>query len=267
MENEAPKKEEGASVAAGVKDTGVVQAVVVAETVIVTESVVPVEDSVAEPIKKKLSLKEVANKVGSYISKVDRTTKTFVVIFGVFALLFVGYVYFKGYFVAATVNGVDMSRWSVVWELEKQAGKSVLDTMITKRLIESEIKKQKIVVTVTDIDAEIKKVEEQIAAQGGTLEQALASQGMTMDDLRDQIMINQSLERILADKIVVSDEEIDQYLSTSQMPPSGGASSSDLRDQAREQLKARKFSTEASQWVADMRAQAAIEYYGEYGEL
>lgn len=256
MENEAPKKEEG-----------VVREVVVEETVIVTESVVPAEGAVGEPEEKKVSFKERANKVCGYVAKVDRTTKTFVVIFGVFALLFAGYVYFKGAFVAATVNGVDMSRWSVVRELEKQAGKSILDSMITKQLIEGEIKKQKIVVTATDIDAEIKKVEEQIATQGGTLEQALAGQGMTMDDLREQIMINKSLEQILADKIMVSEEEIDQYLSTSQMPPSGGESSSDLREQAREQLKAQKFGTEASRWVTDTRAQATIKYYGEYGEF
>jgi hypothetical protein len=266
MENEVSKKEE-ASVITGGNDGEVVREVVVEETVVVTASVAPEEGPVEVPEKKKFSLKEIADKVCGYVSGVDRTTKTFIVIFGIFALLFAGFVYFKGYFVAATVDGHDVSRWSVVRELEKQAGKSVLDTMITKRLIDSEIKKQKIVVAPADVDAEIKKVEDQIAAQGGTLEQALAGQGMTMSDLREQIVINKSLEQILSDKIAVSDEEIDQYLSASQPPVTGGVSSDDLRNQAREQLKAQKFGTEASKWVTDMRAKAMIEYYGAYGTL
>lgn len=250
MENEVPKKEEGA----------VVKEVVVTETVVVTESVV----EAVEPEKKQPSLKEMVDKVCGYVSKLDRTTKTFVIIFGVFALLFAGYVYFKEYFVAATVNGVEMSRLSVIKELEKQAGKNILDTMITKKLIETEIKKQKIVVAPSEIDAEVKKVEDQIAAQGGTLEQALAEQGMTMADLREQLLINKQLEQVLADKLVVSDEEVGQFLAQGQMFPTEGASSEDQKDQAREQLKQQKFSQAASQWVADVRAKATIEYYGKY---
>lgn len=266
MENEVPKKE-GAPGVTGGNEGEVVREVVGEETVASTVSGAPAAEPGEVAVKKKLSLKEIADKVCRSVSGVDRTTKTFVVIFGLFALLFAGYVYFKGYFVAATVDGYEVSRWSVVRELEKQAGKSVLDTMITKQLINSEIKKQKVSVAPADIDAEIKKVEEQIAAQGGTLEQALAGQGMTMSDLREQIVINKSLEQILSDKIAVTDEEIDQYLSASQSPATGGVSSDDLRNQAREQLKAQKFSTEASQWVTDMRAKAMIEYYGTYNTL
>ena len=249
MENEVPKKE-----------AAVAKEEVVTETVVVTESVV----EVVESEKKKPSLKEIMDKVCSFVSKVDRTTKTFVVIFGVFALLFAGYVYFKEYFVAATVNGVEVSRWSVVSELEKQAGKNILDTMITKKLIEAEVKKQKIVVAESEVDAEVKKVEDQIALQGGTLEQALTGQGMTMADLRDQLRINKQLEQVLADKIAVSDEEVAEYLKKSQVPVSGGVSSEDQKDQVREQLKQQKFSQEASAWVADVRSKATIEYYGQY---
>ncbi len=161
---------------------------------------------------------------------------------------------------SATVNGVEVSRLSVIQELEKQAGKNILDTMITKKLIETEIKKQKIVVAPSEIDAEVKKVEEQIAAQGGTLEQALEEQGMTMADLRDQLLINQQLEQVLADKIAVTDEEVNQFLAQGQAFLPEGTSSEDQKNQAREQLKQQKFSQEASLWVADVRAKATIDY-------
>jgi len=250
MENEVRKTEE--------KDV-VVEAVVEKkeETAMEMSSVASSETSE----KKKPSLKDIAEQVCGYVSRIDRTTKTFIVIFGIFGIIFAGFVYFKSVFVAASVNGQAISRLSVIQELEKQSGKNVLDTMITKKLIRDELRKQGVVATVADVDAEVKKVEEQVMAQGGTLEQALAGQGMSLADLREQIEINKSLEQLLADKIAVSDEELKEYLSATQMPAAQGMSSEDTLNQAREQLKGRKFSTEATQWVSDLKEKAKIDYF------
>lgn len=252
MENEVPKTE-----VPEVKETVVEAVVEKKEEAVVASSATPSET----PEKKKPTLKDVAQMVCGYVSKIDRTTKTFIVIFGIFGILFVGFVYFKGFFIAASVNGQAISRWSVVQELEKQSGKNVLDTMITKKLIKDELRKQGVVATPADVDAEVKKVEEQVMAQGGTLEQALAGQGMSLSDLREQIEINKSLEQLLADKISVSDEELKEYLNTTKMPASNGVSSEDMVNQAREQLKGRKFSTEATQWVSDLKEKAKIDYF------
>ena len=248
MEQEAPKVEET-----------VVKETVVIETVVTEEVKAPAEPVVARP-SFSASIRPLLN----YATKIDRTTKIFLVVFAAFGLLLLGSSFFKGVFIVAQVNGSPISRLSVIQELEKQAGKNVLDTMITKKLINDEIKKQGVVVTAADIDAEIKKTEAQIGAQGGTLEMALAGQGMTLDELREQIMINKALEQILADKIVVSDEEVSQYLSTAKTPAAQGLSSADQAAQAQEQLKGQKFSKEASQWVKDLKAKAAIDYYVQY---
>ncbi|MDO8566130.1 MAG: SurA N-terminal domain-containing protein [Candidatus Moranbacteria bacterium] len=213
-------------------------------------------------VKKSLVAKIAALK--EHVAKMSRTTKTFAGVLVVFAILLGALYYFKGVFVAATVNGNPISRLSIVSELEKKAGKSILDTVITKKLIENEVKKQGIVVSSEDIDTEIKNVEAQIAAQGGTLEQALSQQGMTTEDLREQIMINKELEQVLGDKLAVSDEEVNQYLSANKVSPTKGASSDDLMSQTREQLKGQKFNTEAARLIDDLRAKAVINYYTQY---
>lgn len=213
------------------------------------------------------SLAAKASALKSYVAKMTKTTKTtktFVVVLAVAAILLGIAYYFKGVFVAATINGEPISRLSVARELEKKAGKNLLDTMITKKLIENEVKKQKIVVKSEDIDVEIKNVEAQITAQGGTLEQALAGQGMTAADLREQITINKELEQLLKDKLVVSDDEVNQYLSTNKIVPTKGTNSDDLKNQTREQLKGQKFNTAATQLVSDLRAKATINYYTQY---
>ena len=177
-----------------------------------------------------------------------------------------GYVAFakKSWFVAAIVNGSPISRLSVVEELEKRGGKDVLDAMITKKLLADETKRLGVVVKSEDIDAEMKKVEDQIAQQGATLDEALAQQGMTLEDLRDQILINKELEQILADKTVVSDADVDQYIKDNKSVPAKGVAVADFREQIRQQLQSQKFSTEAQNLVTSLRTKASIMRYVAY---
>ncbi len=199
-----------------------------------------------------------------FVRCLDRTTKSFIVVFVVFALLVALFNIFKGQFIAATVNGSSISRWSVVQELERQFGKNTLDGMITKQLIADEAKRRKVIVAKADIDAEIKKVSDQVATQGGTLEEALAAQGMTLADFREQILLKKELEKILADKIAVSDEEVNQYLNANKQLATSGASADDVRTQVREQLKGQKFGAEAGSFVKDLKDRATIDYSSLY---
>lgn len=226
-----------------------------------TEAVVA-EKKEAVGVKKSFIMKVKA--VKKYVSKMSRTTKAFIVVLVVFAVILGGVYYFKGVFIAATVDGTPISRLSIVQELEKKAGKNILDTVITKKLIEVAVKKQGIVVPSEDIDADISKLEIQVAAQGMTLSQALSQQGMTLADLREQIMINKELEQVLGDKIAVSDDEITQYQTANKILPTQGMSSDDLKNQTREQLKGQKFNTEATKLIEDLRAKATIKYFVNY---
>src|SRR3989344_2438282 len=54
-----------------------------------------------------------------------------IIIAGALALIFI----FKGFFIASIVNGEPISRLSVIKELEKQGGKSVLESLVTKKII------------------------------------------------------------------------------------------------------------------------------------
>ncbi len=204
------------------------------------------------------------NMLKKCVSKMSKTTRSFVIVLVVFVVLLAGFYYYKGIFIAATVNGSPISRLSVIRELEKKAGKDTLDTIITKKLIESEMKKSGIVIKDADIDAEMKKIEDQVTAQGGTLDEALAGQGMTLAELREQIVINKELEQILSDKIAVSDDEVNQYLADNKTLAPKGVSSDDMKNQAREQLKGQKFNTEAGKWVNDIKAKAQINYFVQY---
>lgn len=190
--------------------------------------------------------------------------KPIVIKIGAVVVVLIALFFTKGFFIAATVNGSPISRWSVIKELEKQGGKQALEAMIDQKIIKTELDKQKITVTVEEVDGEIKKIEEQVASQGGTLEMALAQQGMTKEKLVEQITVQKKLEKLLADKVVVTDADIEAYIKASEAKPAVGVKIEDFKQQLGEQLKKQKFQTEAQQWVMNLVASSTIKYYGNY---
>ncbi len=201
----------------------------------------------------------------SYINLKLKKPKPLYIAIGVAVILIIVALFFvKGLFVAATVNGSPISRLSVIKELEKQGGKQALEAIIDKKLIETELNKQKVAATKEEVDAEIDKIKAQVTAQGGTLEMALAQQGMTEEKLREQITIQKKLEILLSDKIAVTEAEIDTYIKDSKATPPKDVKMEDFRKQISDQLKGQKFQQEAQKWVADLTASAKIKYYVNY---
>ncbi len=201
----------------------------------------------------------------TYVSLKFKKPKPLYIAIGVAVILIIVALFFaKGIFVAATVNGSPISRLSVIKELEKQGGKKVLEAIIDKKLIETELNKQKVSVTKEEVDAEIEKIKAQVTAQGGTLEMALAQQGLTEEKLREQITIQKKLEKLLADKVAVTEAEIDTYIKDSKVTPPKDVKMEDFRKQISEQLKGQKFQQEAQKWVSGLTASAKIKYYVDY---
>lgn len=201
----------------------------------------------------------------NYVNLKFKKPKSFAIAIGVAVVLILAALFFaKGIFVAATVNGSPISRLSVIKELEKQGGKQALEAIIDKKLIETELNKQKVSVTKEEVDAEIEKIKTQVTAQGGTLEMALAQQGLTEEKLREQITIQKKLEKLLADKVAVTEAEIETYIKDSKATPPKDVTIEAFRKQISEQLKGQKFQQEAQKWVSDLTASAKIKYYVNY---
>jgi parvulin-like peptidyl-prolyl isomerase len=201
----------------------------------------------------------------SHVSLNSKNPKLRVIAIGVVIVLILVILFFtKGLIVAATVNGRPISRLSVIKELEKQGGKQVLESIINKDLIEAELSKQKVSVTTEEINEELKKIETQVTSQGGTLEAALSQQGLTKEKLREQITIQKKLEKLLADKVAVTDADIEAYIKDSKVPTPKDVKMEDFRKQISQQLKQQKFQQEAQKWVSELTTNAKIKYYVNY---
>jgi len=229
------------------------------------ESVSVKEVERSEPVGKNDAPEASIEKAGKTKKKIDlkKYRKPALLAVGLLAVLAAAYQY-KGVFVSAVVNGSPISRLSVIRELEKEAGQQALDRLITKKLIAAEVARKKIVVTPSDIDAEVKKIGDSVTKQGGTLEEALAQQGMTEGDLREQMLMQKELEKILGNKVKVTDEDVTRYVTQSKAAAPAGMSDADFMDQIREQLKSQKFNDEVGKWIAAAKAKASIRYYAGY---
>ncbi len=171
--------------------------------------------------------------------------------------------FFRGCFVAATVNGEPVNRSAVINELERSSGKAALDSLIKERLVKQEAAKQGIVISEQDVDAKLKEAEDGLAAQGVTLDQALADQGLSRDIVRGRIATQLKLEKMLGDKVAVSNEEVEKYIKDNAI-----TFPEDQKDSGKESLKdamrTSKLNEEADAFVTDLMNKANIEYWVKY---
>lgn len=172
--------------------------------------------------------------------------------------------YYKSFFVVASVDGKLVSRFSVIKRTETMYGQQALDYLITEKLIQVGLNESDVTVSDEEVSDEINKLTASIVSQGGTLAEALAQNKMTEDDLRDKIITQKKLEKILADKISVSAEEVDQYVKDNKITFSKDTSVEEQKAEIAESLKNQKFNTEADAWIENIRAEANIKYYLEY---
>src|SRR3989344_2440033 len=191
------------------------------------------------------------------ISRKTAISIAIIIIIGVLA-----YVY-KGIFIAATVDGSPIMRLAVIQKLEKTSGKNLLDSLINEKLIQNEARTKNIIVSDGEINSQIKTIESQIATQGGTLDAALAEAGMSMDDLKKQIMAQKEIEKLLADKINVTDEEVAQYIKDNKVSIPQGQEAT-MADQIKSEMRNQKISTEAQTLITNLKSKAKIQRFVNY---
>ena len=166
--------------------------------------------------------------------------------------------------VVATVNGQAITRAAIVRELEKQGGAEILESLIVKTLIINEAKSLGVTTTDEEIDSEIKIIEEQVIAQGLTLETALTMQGTTINELRENLKIQLMIEKIFENKVEVTDQEVSEYFEQNKTLFGDEATLVDVQEDIRTQILQQKLSQQYQNWITELEAEASIDYWVNY---
>ncbi len=166
----------------------------------------------------------------------------------------------KNQFIVASVNGESINRLTLIRELEKQAGKKVLEGLVTNTLVLQEAKKRNITITDNELNAEIKNIDENLKKRGQSLDQVLTLQSLTIDKVKDQIKLNLIMKKLLSDKISVSDKDVSDYIEKNSKLIPQGANPDDTKNQIRQQLEQEKLQEEGQELIKSLQDKAKINY-------
>lgn len=191
-------------------------------------------------------------------------SKTKYIIIGVLIIVAILIYFFKGLIVAATVNGEPVYRLSVISELEKQAGKQALGSMVTKTLILQEARRKQVVVSNNEVDVEVKKINDSLAKQGQNLDQVLLMQGVSKQDFVEQVRLQKLAEKLVSSEVKVTDKEVNDYIQQNKETLPQNLNLDDLKKQVTETIKQQKMSTKLQELIQNLQKNAKINYFVNY---
>lgn len=187
-------------------------------------------------------------------------SRRFLTVFAIVAIIILGYI-FKSLLIAAVVNGRPIFRYSLTRELERVGGKGTLESMIEQSLVYSEAQKLKKLATAEEINTALSSIEDSLKSQGLTLDQALSIRGQAKPELLGQIKLQKTVEKLLGDKITISDKEISDYFTQNK----GLFTKTDTLDKVKDTIKStlfqQKLSSEYQTLLTDLKAKAKILYF------
>jgi hypothetical protein len=182
----------------------------------------------------------------------------------ILGLILAALFYARGFFVVAIVNGQPITRYAVVSELEKQAGKGTTDALISKKLVRMEAEKKGIKIEQSAVDAHIKEIEKDLKSSGQSFEELLKAQGITRAQVEEQTELQLMLKKLLKEKTAVKDSEVEAAFEEQKSSMPEGMSDEAFKEQLRASLEEQKFAFEAQTYIQELQNNAKITYWHNY---
>ncbi|MDN7242010.1 peptidylprolyl isomerase [Planococcus sp. N028] len=110
----------------------------------------------------------------------------------------------------ASVNDSDIDKEALYERMLASSGAATLDLMIADEIVKQEAEKAEIEVTPKEIDAEMKKYEEQFGG-AEALQSILEKSGVTVDQLESEMETYLLIEKLIGPDVEITDEQIKAY--------------------------------------------------------
>ncbi|OGC50355.1 hypothetical protein A2716_04070 [candidate division WWE3 bacterium RIFCSPHIGHO2_01_FULL_40_23] len=165
---------------------------------------------------------------------------------------------YKSNFVAAKVNGEYIYTRDLNKSLTERYGNQTLEDLITVLLIKEELSRNGLEASESEINLKLSEIEKTL--NGTSLDQALLEQGMTLEALKERVSIQIGLEKLLLEKVTISKEEIDAFVTQYE----GSLQSADdegKRKEAENALREQKMQGLISTLINDLRLKSKVTKY------
>lgn len=165
----------------------------------------------------------------------------------------------KGIIMAGTINNQPIWRWDLEKRLVARSGNQVFEEMVNESLLKSAATKKGITVTDAELNQKVKEIEKSLNGQI-SLADALSQQGMSMDEFRRQVSLQIMVEKLTADSVKVSDDDITKYIDQNKSLLTATDEAS-MRAEAKQNLIREKQSTAFQKIFDDLKKAAKIKNY------
>jgi foldase protein PrsA len=159
--------------------------------------------------------------------------------------------------VVATVNGESIPRSEYDRAVAQNNGSEVLDNLVLEYLISGEARKRNISVDAAETTKLLDEQKQQFGSDAA-FQAALQQAGLTEQDLTKQLRLSAMLRRMVAEKVQVTDDEVNQTFSANSAQYAG-QSEGQAKEQIRTNLQRQKENTAARDFIEQLRAEAKIE--------
>lgn len=159
------------------------------------------------------------------------------------------------YWVIAWVDNKPVTKFALYSALEKRDAGKTTEELITETLVNSEAGKRRQAVSDAEVEAEIKKIEDQ---QGGAeqLNQILSIRGLTREDFQKLVKQQLLIQKMFGEGINITDQDVEKYVEENKdsispevlnNPESSEAAK--LREGVKEQLKWDQVNANYKKWL------------------
>lgn len=165
---------------------------------------------------------------------------------------------YRGQFLAGTVNSSPVTRWELNQKMAEKYGKQTFDEIVNERLLQSELKKNNIVVTEEELKAELDKI---IKEYGGeeAFKAALAQYGLTEEKARESIRQSLSLKKMIEKTypINITDEQVKKYYEDNKKN-FGTKKLEEVSAEIKDNLYQQEVYAKSQEWFSGVRQSAKI---------
>ncbi len=197
------------------------------------------------------------NKSAEKIMNFKKSKSFYLVLLVVGILLLV--IYKKSWFVAAIVNGSPVTNLELQMRLNQQFRSQTLNQLINEKIILSEAAKNNVVVTEADVSKKISEIETSVGG-AQAFDSILSQQGQNRQNIRQQIKLQLSIEKLYANEATVSAEEVTGFIEQN-AEQLRATDSAGQQKEATDALKSQKLSQLFAEKFQELRTKAKIQIF------
>ena len=151
-------------------------------------------------------------------------------------------------------------RHAVNQELYKQGGKSIVDSLVTQRLVEVELGKARVKISDQEVEGKLDEIKKGFE-KPEDFEVALADRNMSLIDLKKQIELQMGIEKLLSEKIEVTASETAMIIKEMGTLLTA-TTEAEKQEEAKKIILDQKLQMEINTWIESIRSKGKVWWIG-----